>query len=88
MGLLLGGSFFLIVLLAVRVMKTPVITGRESMVGKEGYAITEIDPIGIVQVAGEQWSAHLAKKAKSVAKDDRVIVDEVQGVKLIVSKKK
>jgi membrane-bound serine protease (ClpP class) len=88
MGLLLGGSFFLIVLLAVRVMKTPVITGRESMVGKEGYAITEIDPIGIVQVAGEQWSAHLAKKAKSVAKDERVIVDEVQGVKLIVSKKK
>lgn len=87
MGLLLGGSFLVIVLLAVRVMRTPIITGKESMVGKEGYAVTAIDPAGIVQVAGEQWSARLARKAKAVAKNDRIIVEEVQGVKLIVSKK-
>lgn len=87
MGLLLGGSFLVVVLLAVRVMKSPIITGKESMVGKEGYAVTAIDPAGVVQVAGEQWSARLAGKAKAIDKNDRVIVEEVQGVKLIVSKK-
>jgi membrane-bound serine protease (ClpP class) len=88
MGLFIGVSFLGLVLLAVRAMKAPIITGRESMAGWEGYAVTAIDPAGIVQVAGEQWSARLAKGSRAIEKDDRLVVKEVEGVKLIVSKKK
>jgi membrane-bound serine protease (ClpP class) len=88
MGLLLGASFFAVVMIAVRAMKAPIITGKESMTGKEGYAVTRIDPVGIAQVAGERWSARLAKGAKAIAVEDRVVVEEVLGLKLIVSKKK
>ncbi|MHC1740284.1 MAG: nodulation protein NfeD [Anaerolineaceae bacterium] len=87
MGLLLGATFFALVLLAVRAMKTPVITGKETMIGKEGYAVTEVNPAGIVHVAGEQWSARLAKKSQPITVDDRLVVEEVQGLKLIVKKK-
>ena len=86
-GIFLGLSFFAVVMLAVRAMKTPIATGRESMVGREGYAVTEVKPSGIVQVAGEQWSATLAKDSKPIAKKDRVVVTEVQGVKMVVKKK-
>jgi membrane-bound serine protease (ClpP class) len=88
MGLFLGATFMGLVLLAVYAMQTPIRTGSEILVGKEGHAITAIDPTGIAHVGGEQWSAHLAKNAKPIAPDDPIIVEEVQGVKLIVSKKK
>lgn len=87
MGVVIGGIFLLVVMLAVRVMKTPVITGKETLVGKEGYASTEIDPDGIAHVAGEQWSAHLLKGSKAIKKDDPLLVEEVKGLKLIVRKK-
>ncbi len=86
-GIFLGLSFFGVVMLAVRAMKTPVATGRESMVGREGYAVSDVKPAGIVQVAGEQWSATLEKGSKPVSAQDRVIVTEVQGVKMVVKKK-
>ena len=86
-GIFLGLSFFAVVMLAGRAMKTPIATGRESMIGREGYAVTEVKPSGIVQVAGEQWSATLAIGSKPIAKKDRVVVTEVQGVKMVVKKK-
>jgi membrane-bound serine protease (ClpP class) len=86
-GIFLGASFFGIVMLTVRAMKTPIATGMESMSGREGFAVTRIQPSGIAQIAGEQWSAVLAKDSKPVAKGDRVVVTEVQGVKMVVRKK-
>jgi membrane-bound serine protease (ClpP class) len=86
-GIFLGVTFFGVVMLAVRAMKTPIATGRESMVGREGYAVSDIKPSGIAQVAGEQWSAILAKDAKPISAQDRVIVSEVRGVKMVVKKK-
>jgi membrane-bound serine protease (ClpP class) len=88
MGIFVGGTFMLVVMLAVRVMKTPVVTGKETMAGREGYAISAVNPAGIVQVAGERWSARRSKESSPIAENDRVVVDEVQGLKLIVSKKK
>jgi membrane-bound serine protease (ClpP class) len=88
MGIFVGGTFMLVVMLAVRVMKTPVVTGKETMAGREGYAVSAVNPAGIVQVAGERWSARRSKESGPIAENDRVVVDEVQGLKLIVSKKK
>ena len=87
MGVLIGGTFLLVVLLAVRVMKTPVVTGKETLAGKEGYAYTDIDPTGIAQVNGEQWSALLTKDSKPIKKEEPLVVEKVRGLKLVVRKK-
>ncbi|MEN6570361.1 MAG: nodulation protein NfeD [Anaerolineaceae bacterium] len=86
MGVFLGLTFFGLVMLAVRAMKTPVVTGRETMAGREGYATDDFEHGGIVQVAGEQWSALPAEGEKPILKGDRVVVVEVRGVKLVVKK--
>jgi membrane-bound serine protease (ClpP class) len=87
MGVLIGGTFLLVVLLAVRVMKTPVVTGKETLAGREGYAYTDIDPTGIAHVNGEQWSALLIKGSKAIKKEEPLVVEEVKGLKLVVRKK-
>ena len=84
MGVFLGLSFFAVVMIALRAMKKPVVTGRESLEGKDGYVITRLAPTGIVQVAGEQWSAALAPGETPIKKGEKVIVDRVEGVRLIV----
>jgi membrane-bound serine protease (ClpP class) len=86
MGIFLGLTFFGVVMLAVRAMKVPIVTGRETMVGREGYAREDFDPNGIVQVAGEQWSAITAEGEEPVHQGDRVVVVEVRGVRLVVKK--
>lgn len=86
-GVLMGLTFFGIVMLAVRAMRTPVVTGKESMIGKEGFAVEPIQPGGIAQVAGEQWSVLLAPDSPPVGKNDRVVVTEVRGLRLVVKKK-
>lgn len=84
MGVFLGLSFFAVVMIAMRAMKKPVITGRESLEGKEGYVIARLAPTGIVQVAGEQWSAMLAPGETPIKKGEKVIVEKVEGVRLVV----
>ena len=88
MGLFLGATFFVVVMIAVRAMRTPVVTGRESLTGKTGYAVGEINPAGIVQVAGEQWSAKLADDAEPINAGERVEVIRTEGVKLVVKHSK
>lgn len=84
MGAFLGLSFFAIVMVAVRAMKKPIITGRESLAGKKGTALSRIDPDGMVHVAGEQWSAVLAEGEGPIRRGERVVVERVEGLRLIV----
>jgi len=84
MGVFIGLTFFAVVMVAVRAMKKPVITGRESLAGKTGVCLTRITNTGIVQVAGEQWSAQLAEGEGPIKKGEPVTVDRVEGVRLIV----
>jgi membrane-bound serine protease (ClpP class) len=86
MGLFIGASFFAIVMIAVRAMKTPVITGQSVLIGRTGTAVTEINPTGIVQVAGERWSAKLDEGVKPIKVDERVEVVKTEGVKVVVKK--
>lgn len=86
MGLFIGATFFAIVMIAVRAMRTPVVTGQESMTGKTGYAVSAIDPTGIVQVAGERWSAKLAEDTEPIREGERVMVIRTDGLKLVVRK--
>ena len=84
MGVFLGLTFFAVVMIALRAMRKPIVTGRESLDGKDGYVVTRLAPSGIVQVAGEQWSALLAKGEKPLKKGEKVMVERVEGVRLIV----
>lgn len=84
MGVFIGLTFFAVVMIAIRALKKPIITGRESLTGREGYVIVRLDPNGIVQVAGEQWSASLAAGEKPLRQGEKVRVERVEGVRLIV----
>ena len=85
-GLFLGLTFFAIVLIAVRAMKTPIVTGRESMTGRTGLTITALEPRGEAQIAGERWSAVANEGESPIPAGTRVEVVRVEGVKLIVRK--
>lgn len=59
-------------------------TGRESMVGAEAEARTAIDPVGRVWLGGTLWSARLADPAAPARLGDRVRVEAVEGLTLVV----
>ncbi|MDP3450245.1 MAG: NfeD family protein, partial [Anaerolineaceae bacterium] len=86
MGVFTGATFFTLVMIAVRAMKTPVITGQSALVGRSGLAVTEINPTGIVQVAGERWSAKLAEGGRPIKVDEQVEVVRTEGLKVVVKK--
>ena len=66
--------------------RRPVITGMERLAGQTGFAVSEIDPSGQAQVAGELWSADLADASTEVHRGERVEVVRVEGLRLKVRK--
>ncbi len=75
--------FFVITFrLAYRAYKRKPITGTEGLIGMEGIAKTEITPDGgMVVVHGEFWSAY---SGDLIHKDEKVIVEDVKGLKVRV----
>lgn len=84
----LGGLtalFFLTLLtFALRAQRVPVLTGRESITGRVGFARSDINPRGTVQVGGEQWSAELSEPGAPISAGARVEVVSVKGLRLKV----
>lgn len=62
----------------------PVRTGSEELVGSLAEARSTLDPEGQVWVAGTIWSARLADGGAPVRLGDRVRVDAVDGLTLVV----
>ena len=58
--------------------------GTEEMVGAEAEARSEIDPTGKVFMRGTLWSARLAAGVGAVGFGDRVKVEAVDGLTLVV----
>ena len=81
-GVIMGGVFALVVAFAVRSQSVPIRTGQEGMIGRTGRALAEINPEGLVQLGGEQWSAILEPGAPPVPRGGRVIVTGIRGVRL------
>ena len=67
--------------LALRTRSTPVVTGREGMIGELGVARTPLSPDGKVFVHGELWSASASASLES---GTRVRVKAVEGLRVIV----
>ena len=64
--------------------KLPKRAGTEEMAGGEAEARSVIDPEGKVFMRGTLWSARLADGAEAVRYGDRVTVEAVDGLTLVV----
>ncbi len=86
MSIITGLTFFAILMFAIRAQKAPIRTGQESLVGKIGVVKVSVDPSGVVQLWGEQWTAELAQGEEALPVGTRVEVVEVKGLRLVVRK--
>lgn len=59
-------------------------TGSEEMVGASAEARSSIDPEGRVWLGGTIWSARLAAGSDPIKLGDRVLVEAVDGLTLVV----
>jgi membrane-bound serine protease (ClpP class) len=62
----------------------PVQTGSEELIGTIAEARSTLDPEGQVWVGGALWSARVANGAGRVDLGDRVRVDAIEGLTLVV----
>ncbi len=62
----------------------PVRTGTEELIGSIAEARSTLDPEGQVWAAGTIWSARVANGAGRINLGDRVHVDAVEGLTLVV----
>jgi membrane-bound serine protease (ClpP class) len=84
-AILITALFFTVILgLAWKAYRRKPVTGTEGMVGLEGKATSEITPEGgMVMLHGEIWSA---VSEGPIAKDEKVVVEAIDGLKLKVRK--
>lgn len=85
LGIVSGVTFYFVtrkVLAAHR--NESVQTGTEEMVGATAEARTSIEPTGRVWLGGTIWSARLAQGASPIQAGDRVKVEAVDGLTLVV----
>ncbi len=76
-----GAFFFLIVSLAARAWKRPVVSGREDMIGATGRAMRGFRHTGRIRIHGEIWQAESAAPVRAGGK---VRVTGLNGLTLMV----
>ena len=86
-GLVSAALFTVVISFAIRAHRRPIGVGREALVGRVGEARTDLAPRGMVQVAGELWSAELADPEGQIPSGSRVVVVAVEGLRLVVKQK-
>ena len=65
-------------------------TNAESLIGQQAVVLEEIDTVhslGRVEVNGMEWSARTGDPGGVIPKDTVVLIEAIQGVKLIVKSK-
>lgn len=87
-SLLTGGVFGVVTTFALRAQRSPILTGREALSGKKGFARSRISPLekGQVQIAGERWSAILAPGEEEIFPGDQVVITGTSGNYVVVQK--
>ena len=86
-GILTGAAFGVLVGFGIRALRAPVLSGRESLIGRTGTATSALEPTGQVQLGSELWTAETAEGSRKIRKGDRVEVVEVMGLRLKVRRK-
>jgi membrane-bound serine protease (ClpP class) len=86
LGILSGITFYYVTRKVIAAHRDqPVRTGTEELVGALAEARSTIDPDGQVWLEGTLWSARLASGGARVQLGDRVRVEAVDGLTLVVS---
>ena len=70
----------------IKAHRNRIAAGREELVGRTAEVETALEPKGMVFVDGERWTAIIEKG--SAEPEEEVIITRVEGLKLIVNKKK
>jgi membrane-bound serine protease (ClpP class) len=83
-GIATAAFFMTILAFAIRGFKRPVETGAEAIIGRVGEVRTALAPVGMVQVAGELWSAEVEEEDEPLGVGTRIQVFGVDGLKLRV----
>jgi membrane-bound serine protease (ClpP class) len=83
-GVVLGGCFAFVVQRAVQARHEPVRTGHEEMVGALAEVRVPLAPEGQVYTQGALWRARAINGAGELRTGDRVRVDSVDGLTLLV----
>jgi len=83
-GLVLGGFLAFAVDRVVKARRGPVRTGFEELVGAAGEVRTPLEPEGHVFVEGALWRARLGGQGSALGLGDRVRVEAVEGLTLLV----
>lgn len=73
---------------ALRALRTPVAMGKPALIGQIGIVTREINPQGMVQVAGELWSAESLDAQERIPEGARVEVVDVEGLRVKVRRVK
>lgn len=87
-GIVLAASFFAVVTFAWKAQKTPVRIGMETLEGSTGEVQEDLEPRGMVLVAGELWSAEAVPEEAPIRRGTRIEVVRLEGLRLIVRKKR
>lgn len=74
--------FLFVVRSALQLRRKRVVSRDETLVGTEGIVVRDLEPLGIVQVASEEWTAEAVRG--SPGRGERVRVVALEGLKLKV----
>lgn len=64
-------------------------TNYDRNIGKEGVVIADIDNLeatGRVIISGQEWMARASNDEEVIKKDSKVLIEKIEGAKLIVTK--
>lgn len=87
LGIVSGATFYFVTRKVWAAHRNqPPRTGAEEWVGAAAEARSSIDPTGRVWLEGTIWSARLADRATPIHAGDRVTVEAVDGLTLVVSR--
>jgi membrane-bound serine protease (ClpP class) len=84
-GVLLGGLFAFMLQRALRARHAPVLTGYEELIGRPAEVRAPLDPEGQVFTQGALWRARLVDGGGPLRPGDRVVVESVEGLTLLVT---
>ncbi|MCK4741381.1 MAG: nodulation protein NfeD, partial [Anaerolineales bacterium] len=83
-GVAIAIGFVTLLTFVIRAQLRPVEVGAESLVGRTAEARSDLSPGGMVQVAGELWSAILENDEDEITSGERVDIIGVDGIRLRV----
>ena len=79
---LLSAGFFMVVMgMALKVHRRPVVSGMEEMVGIQGEVLDDFDGAGRIRAHGESWRAH---SDSPLRRGQKVRVTRLEGLTLVV----